>query len=202
MRTSRKKSYSHLGNNDEGYYNAVITTASDQSYATVVCHIESMTLTNYAKGFGKDTNVRTSYSIAINAMVEFNKTADGYTYFVQNMLLSHMGVNKGIKVFDQKGINTVSKDMQQFNDREVTIPKNPIQLTKEERHRALPYLMLLKEKRDSNIKGQVCADGIHQRLYMAKYQTSSPTISNEALFLTLTIDAKEVRGVATCDILG
>ena len=161
-----------------------------------------MNLTNYEKGFGKDTNVRTSYSIDINAMVEFNKTADGYTYFFQNMLLSHMGVNKGITVFGQKGINTVYKDMQQFHDREVTITNNPSQLTKEERHRALPYLMFLKDKRDSNIKGRVCADGLQQRLYMAKYQTSSPTISNESLFLTLTIDAKEGRGVATCDILG
>ena len=37
---------------------------------------------------------------------------------------------------------------------------------------------------------------------MAKDQTSSPTISNKALFLTLTIDDKEVRDVATCDIPG
>ena len=75
------------------------------------------------------------------------------------MLLSQIGVNKGIKVFGQKGTNTVSKEMQKFHDREVIIPKNPSQLTKEERHRALPYLMFLKEKRDSTIKGQVCADG-------------------------------------------
>ena len=62
--------------------------------------------------------------------------------------------------------------------------------------------MFLKEKRDSTIKGRGCADGRRHRLYMAKYQTSSPTISNEALFLTLTIDAKEGRDVAMCDIPG
>ena len=33
-------------------------------------------------------------------------------------------------------------------------------------------------------------------------QTSSPTISNEALFLTITIDTKEGKDVATCDIPG
>ena len=92
-------------------------------------------------------------------MIEWNKPADGYNYFVQHMLLSHMGVNKGIKVFGQKGIDAVSKEMQQFHDREVIIPKNPSQLTKEERHRALPYLMFLKDKRDSTIKGRGCADG-------------------------------------------
>ena len=62
--------------------------------------------------------------------------------------------------------------------------------------------MLLKEKRDSTIKGRCFADGRRQRLYMAKDQTSSPTISNESLFLTLTIDDKDGRDVAACDIPG
>ena len=62
--------------------------------------------------------------------------------------------------------------------------------------------MLLKEKRDSTIKGQGCDDGRRQRLYIAKEQTLSPRISNEALFLTLTIDTKEGRDVETCDIPG
>ena len=39
MRPSRKTKYSHLDNNYEGYSNAVITTASSQSYATAVFHI-------------------------------------------------------------------------------------------------------------------------------------------------------------------
>ena len=60
-------------------------------------------------------------------MIEFNKPDDGYASFVQHMLLSQMGVNKGIKVFGQKVINAVSKDMQHFHDREVIIPKNHIQ---------------------------------------------------------------------------
>ena len=110
-----------------------------------------MALTNHAKGFGNATNVLTRYSLAINTMIEFNKPADGYASFVHHMLLSHMGVNKGIKVFGQKGINAVSKETHQFYDIEVTIPKNPSQLTKEERHRGIPYLMFLKEKRDSTV---------------------------------------------------
>ena len=55
-----------------------------------------------------------------------------------------MGVNEGIKVFSQKGIDAFSKEMQKFHDRKVIIPKNPSQITKEERHRALPYLVVLK----------------------------------------------------------
>ena len=70
MRPSRNIRYSHLGNNYEGYSNAVITKASAQVYATTVCHLEYMALTNYAKGFGNATNFLTSYSLAINAMIE------------------------------------------------------------------------------------------------------------------------------------
>ena len=106
---SQKTSYSHLGNNDEDYSNAVITTSSALSYATSACHLESMALTNDEKVFGNATNVLAGYSLAINAMIEFNMPYYGYTSFVQHMLLSHMGVNKGIKVFGQKGIDTVSK---------------------------------------------------------------------------------------------
>ena len=131
IRPSRKANYSHLGNNDEGYSNTVITTASAQSYAIAVCHIESTALTNYAKVFGNTTNVLARYSLDINAMIEFNNPSDGYNSFVHHMLLSHMGVNKGKKVFGHKGIDAVSKEMQKFHDREVIITKNPSQLTKE-----------------------------------------------------------------------
>ena len=79
MRPPRKTRYSHLGNDEKGYSNAVISTASAQSYATAVWHLESMALTNYAKGFGNATNILTGYSLDINAMIEFNKPAGGYT---------------------------------------------------------------------------------------------------------------------------
>ena len=130
MRPSQKTSYSHLGNNDEVYSNAVITTASAQSYATAVGHLESIALTNYIKVFINATNVLTRYSLAINEMIELNNPADGYTSFVHKMLLSQMGVNKWIKVFGQKGIDAFSKEMQQFHDRKVIIPKNTSQMTK------------------------------------------------------------------------
>ena len=97
-----------------------------------------MAHTNYEKGFGNSTNVLTIYSLDINAMIELNNPTDGYNSFFQHMLLSHMRVNKRIKVFGQKGIDAVSKEMQKFHDREVVITNNPSQLTKDERHCALP----------------------------------------------------------------
>ena len=62
--------------------------------------------------------------------------------------------------------------------------------------------MFLKQKRCGRIKGRGCADGRKQRLWKNKDETSSPTISVEALFITCLIDAKEGRDIATCDVPG
>ena len=75
-------------------------------------------------------------------------------------------------------------------------------LTRTQKHAALQYLMFLKQKRCGKVKGRGCADGRKQRVYKTKEDTSSPTISVEALFLTCLIDAMEDRSVATCDVPG
>ena len=60
--------------------------------------------------------------------------------------------------------------------------------------------MFLKEKRDDNIKGRGCADGHKQRLWMQKEQMSSPTVSNQALFLSCVINAKKRQDVVTANV--
>jgi Reverse transcriptase (RNA-dependent DNA polymerase) len=62
--------------------------------------------------------------------------------------------------------------------------------------------MFLKEKRCGRIKGQGCADRRKQQLYKTKEETSSPTVSVEALFLSCIIDAQQQRDVGMCDIPG
>ncbi len=49
------------------------------------------------------------------------------------------------------------------------------ELTKEQRASALKYLMYLKEKCDGTVKGQGCADGKPERLYISKVESYSPT---------------------------
>jgi hypothetical protein len=62
--------------------------------------------------------------------------------------------------------------------------------------------MYLKQKRCGRVKARGCADGRKQRIYKTKAETSSPTVSLKALFLTSVIDAKEGRDIATVDIPG
>ena len=62
--------------------------------------------------------------------------------------------------------------------------------------------MFLKKKRCGTIKGCGCADGWKQRAYITKEDSTSPTISTEAVFLTAIVDAWENRKVAVLDVPG
>lgn len=84
----------------------------------------------------------------------------------------------------------------------VVEPKKSHMLTREEKSKALNYLMFLKRKRCGRIKGRGCADGRKLRLYRTKEETSAPTVAIESLFLSCTIDARERRTVVTTDIPG
>ena len=75
-------------------------------------------------------------------------------------------------------------------------------LTRGQRKAALRAINLFKEKRNGKLKGRTCADGRSQRPLYDKSQTASPTVSNDALLLTIIIEALENRDVATADVVG
>ena len=75
-------------------------------------------------------------------------------------------------------------------------------MTFEEKRGALNAINLIKEKRDGTIKGRCVANGRKQRGLYAKEETASPTISNDAMMMSLIIDAMEARDVAIADVKG
>ena len=111
-------------------------------------------------------------------------------------------MNKGVKIFGKTGVNTIFREMNQFNDRNVVKPLKKYQITQEVRNKALGYLMFLKEKRTGEIKSCGCVDGRSQRLYKSKAKTSSPIVATESIFISSVNDAKEGRDVAHVDIPG
>ena len=70
------------------------------------------------------------------------------------------------------------------------------------RKRALGYLMFLKRKQSEKMKGRGCADGLPQRDYITKEESSSPTVSLYALMGSCVMDALDDRKVITVDIPG
>ena len=117
-------------------------------------------------------------------------------------ITEQMSAKKGIKVFGKRGEDAITAEMQQLHYRNVIKPVHGKDLTREQKSKALRYLMFLKEKRCGRIKGRGCADGRPQRLWKDKSDSSSPTVTTEAVFLTSVIDALEKRKVATVDVPG
>ena len=64
--------------------------------------------------------------------------------------LTQYHVSKGLKIYGQDGIDAVLKEMKQIHDRMVIDPKNPEEMTREEKCAALKYLMFLKQKKWDN----------------------------------------------------
>jgi hypothetical protein len=114
---------------------------------------------------------------------------------LEDVLMTQLSLKKGLVAYGEEGANAVTKELTQLHDMRVMSPRAANLLTKEEKHRALQYLMYLKKKRCGRVKGRGCADGQKQRVYKSKEESSSPTVAIESLFLTAVIDAKERQDV-------
>ena len=75
-------------------------------------------------------------------------------------------------------------------------------LSRKQKRMALRAINVIKEKRCGTLKGRTVADGSVQRDLYSKAETASPTISNDALMLTMMVDAWENRDVAIADVDG
>ena len=116
------------------------------------------------------------------------------------VLAQQYHITKGLKIYGDRGREAVKKEMKQLDDMEAVKPKKVDSLTKEQRKNALPCLMFITEKNDGSVKGRCVVNGSKQEI--EKDDVSAPTISTDALFITLVIDASERRRVVTWDVPG
>jgi hypothetical protein len=117
-------------------------------------------------------------------------------------VFTQMSAAAGIKVYGQPAVDAIFKEFTQLHDKNVFDPKHASSLTHAQRRASLRAVNLIKEKRTGEIKGRTCADGSVQRSLFEKSETTSPTVANDALMLSILIDAKERRDVATADVVG
>ena len=140
---------------------------------------------------------------------EKRSAGEGYTFFnVESgsphtgLVTPQMSMKKGIKIFGDTGVAAVHKEMNQLHSRKVMKVLHPNDLTYKQKKEALDYFMFLKRKRCGKIKGRGCADGRKQRTYTTKADSSSPTVTTQAVFLTAVIDAMEERCIKVVDVPG
>ncbi len=127
---------------------------------------------------------------------------DDLDFTLETTAFTQHSVRKGLRLFGDRGIDAVIKELTQLHDRGVLEPKDADELTEYEREAALQYFMFLKEKGNGTVKGRGCADGRKQRKTTTKEEASSPTVAIESVMLSCTIDAKEERDVGTVDLPG
>ena len=113
-----------------------------------------------------------------------------------------MPVNQGIKRYGKKAIEATLKEFLQLNDKRIFVPRDAKKLNCSEKKAALTLITMIKEKRDGRIKGRACADGRKQQKYRTKEEVRSPTVHLESLMLSLLLDAREDRDVATAEVVG
>ncbi len=117
-------------------------------------------------------------------------------------LTEQTSLKKGLKVFGRHGADAVVSVLHQLHLNKTIAPVSPSKMSREMKHKSLRYLMFLKQKHCGRIKARGCADGRKQHIYKTKEETSAPTVSTEALFITSAIDAYEERCVVTVNIPG
>jgi Reverse transcriptase (RNA-dependent DNA polymerase)/Zinc knuckle len=127
---------------------------------------------------------------------------NGVLKCITGVVMMQMTAKAGIKKHGQVAIDALFEEFSQLHDLGVFLGQDRNKLTASEKRGALRAINVIKEKRCGRIKGRTVADGRAQRDLYTKEETSSPTVSTDALMLSIMIDAKERRDVATADVAG
>jgi hypothetical protein len=124
-----------------------------------------------------------------------------YKKLVFEKILTQMTAKAGIRLYGEKAEQALMQEFAQLEELGVFHAKNPKELTREQKGEALRAINLITKKRDGRIKGRTVADGSMQKDMYEKSQTASPTISTDALLISLIVDAHEQRDVAVADVV-
>ena len=118
-------------------------------------------------------------------------------------ILNQYIIKHGLKVFGNNGEAGVQKELQQFHDHIFVKPKNPQDLSYEQRISSLSYMIFLKLKSYKvTIKGRRFKYGRKHQNWLSKEDISSPNVSTEGLMLLCMIDTMEGQELATANIPG
>jgi len=110
-------------------------------------------------------------------------------------------LNKGLKVFGDRGVAGVNKELKQLLQRNCFRPEYIKNLSQTQLARAQEAMMLLAEKDfTKEVKGRMVFRGDGTREWLSREDTASPTASLEGIELTITVDAYERRDIMSMDV--
>ena len=110
-------------------------------------------------------------------------TLDEQKKFAFGFIMTQMTAKAGIKKHGAAAEEALLQEFMQLEDLTVYEPVHPSSLTAKQRKETLRAINLIKEKRDGRLKGRTVADGSVQRGLYDKSETTSPTVSNDAIIV-------------------
>ena len=100
------------------------------------------------------------------------------------LVMTQLTLKSGLRAWGDKAYTAVQSEMKQLHFRNTFKSKHWRELTNTQRQTVLKSHMFLKDKRDGAIKVRAVDGGNKQRDYISKEDTSSPTVSTEAVLLS------------------
>ena len=106
-------------------------------------------------------------------------------------VFNQMSLKAGIKMFGNKAIKGMTKELQQMHLCDSFIPWKREDITAKQWQNRCKAVNPMKEKSDGTIKGRCCADGRVQRDFMSKEESASPTTATKLALLMGVIEVQE-----------
>ena len=131
-----------------------------------------------------------------------HETPNNTYKYICGHIMTQMTATAGIKKHGQAAVDALQQEFCQLDSKDVFDPVDALTLTAGQKREAFRAVNLIKEKRSGKLKGRTCADCRSQRAHYTKEETTLSTVSTDVLMLSLMIDAKEGRDVATADVKG
>ena len=129
--------------------------------------------------------------------------------YTTGLVFAQMSAHKGIKKYKQEAELMLIAEFKQLLEYKTFHGVKESDLTSEQKLKAGNMINLIEEKINRGhtpenpvLKGRSCFNGRVQRGLYTKEQTASPTVSQDAFFLTSIIDALEGRKKAITDVKG
>ena len=129
--------------------------------------------------------------------------------YTTGFIFNQLSAKKGIAKYGRQAEVTLINEFKQLLEYETFHGRKASDLTKEQKRKAANMISIIEEKVNRGhteenpvIKGRSVFNGRVQRGIYTKEETASPTVSQDAFYLTSIVDAIEQRDKAFTDIKG
>jgi hypothetical protein len=142
-----------------------------------------------------------SFATTVLGTKMLDDVAYGYNQSVAFSFMQQLLVKSALREWGDDARAAGEKEVNQLHWRETFFPRRMSELTAEQQTKFLQSHMFIGQKQTGETKARMVAGGNTQRGHIIKEESSSPTVSTEAVLLTSIVDAREGREVAVVDIL-